>query len=813
MLRDHLSFYGAMNDPLRPGLQPVSHLKAGPTTSSSRSTALPSSGQPPLTRPSSRLRAQRPLIRDDTTDATSDKATTALIRRVLYPQASSGHGASSPQPSEELLPPLTSSNDVDRQLYAILAVIIKEFVYSWYSKITPDQALVNEVLQVVAHCTRALEQRIRQVDVTQLALDEIPTLVKAHITSYRFAQERSRLSGLPTSHRAIYHEANPHPGLSPVPDPADPDTVHAQAENEAVYRRLLASGTLAVLLPTEDLENSSLRQLVSDILSDLILGKEVAGRVCQGWFLWDAITKVTEGIRRRETLEYRNPANDVYTNRLERFGLLADEKNSVQSHASAQSPVTTWIWSVLQNIYLGYVALRFIATGLFRVASSQRQGPSHRVSGSFHAATPDSSKKEGFDSSSSDGVTSKRPVLDYRVYSMISQLFDISQRMPWLSGLFALVQHLILAGPGRLGDTDGILDRFLRETIEEYVLPPTLLPNLLLATRSALFPANARPTSSAPTGNTTGVAPAPAPAPQVSVQPPIPSGKSPLAATVVTTSAPFAESSRVPGLGASDAVGKRNADSSNDSRNSNIGVGVGSGGNRQHAALPPRSSSIVYSSSPTTATTSDIDLVQEASTEVFTGPENRIGPSISEIAAIKRRCAASLLAVIPLNVARTLFGVPPPSSSDRTCSAATGNSSTTTISGQSPPSSLDGDGGGHLRCSLQVQGKETFSSPQASSLSSPASPSAGLASDNGDSRAVQRTDEQIEGSRLDQEKLYFLQAIETDLLDLLADEYCNKHLVYSIIETVLARVLPELTEHSVQDLMEERGVAPVPGGF
>ncbi|GLI78119.1 hypothetical protein PoHVEF18_006419 [Penicillium ochrochloron] len=799
-----------MNDPLRPGLQPVSHLKAGPTTSSSRSTALPSSGQPPLTRPSSRLRAQRPPVRDDTTDATSDKATTALIRRVLYPQASSGHGASSPQPSEELLPPLTSSNDVDRQLYAILAVIIKEFVYSWYSKITPDQALVNEVLQVVAHCTRALEQRIRQVDVTQLALDEIPTLFEAHITSYRLAKERSHLSGLPTSHRALYHELDPHPGLSPVPDPADPDTVNAQAENEAVYRRLLASGTLAVLLPTEDLENSSLRQLVSDILSDLILGKEVAGRVCQGWFLWDAITKVTEGVRRRKTLEHTGPANEVPTNRLERFGLLADEDDSAKSPSSAQSRATAWIWSVLQNIYLGFVALRFIATGLFRVASNQGQGHSHGASVSFPAATPELSKKEGFDSSLSDGVTSKRPVLDYRVYSMISQLLGISQRMPWLSGLFALVQHLILAGPGRLGDTDGILDRFLRETIEEYVLPPTLLPNLLLATRSALFPANARPTSSAPTGNTTGAAPAPAP--QVSVQTPIPSGKSPLAATVVTTSAPFPEGSRVPGPGAGDA-GKIIVDSSNNSRNSNIGVGVGSGGDRQHAALPPRSSSIVSPSSPTIATTSDIDTVQRASTEVSAGPENRIGPSISEIAAIKRRCAASLLAVIPLNVARTLFGVPPASSSDRTCSAATGNSSSTTISDQTPPSSLDGDGGGHPRSSLQVQGKGTVLSSKASLRSSPDSNLAGPASESGDYCAVQRMNEQNEESDLDLEELYLLEAIETDLLDLLADDYCNKHLVYSIIETVLARVLPELTERSVQDLMEDRGVAPVPGGF
>lgn len=169
-----------MTDSLRPGLQPVSHLKAGPTTSSSRSSALHSSAQPPITRPSSRLRIQRAPVKEEQADATSEKATIALIRRVLCPQTTS-HGASSPRPVEDLLPPLTSSNDVDRQLYALLAIIIKEFVYSWYSKITPDQALVNEVLQVVAHCTRALEQRIRRVDVAQLILDEIPALVEAHI--------------------------------------------------------------------------------------------------------------------------------------------------------------------------------------------------------------------------------------------------------------------------------------------------------------------------------------------------------------------------------------------------------------------------------------------------------------------------------------------------------------------------------------------------------------------------------------------------------------------------------------------------------
>lgn len=70
-----------------------------------------------------------------------------------------------------------------------------------------------------------------------------------------------------------------------------------------------------------------------------------------------------------------------------------------------------------------------------------------------------------------------------------------------------------------------------------------------------------------------------------------------------------------------------------------------------------------------------------------------------------------------------------------------------------------------------------------------------------------------EQDSVDLEELYLLETIEDDLLDLFADEYCNKHLIYSIIETVLSKVLPEMTERSVLDLMEDRGVTPIPGGF
>jgi hypothetical protein len=119
-------------------------------------------------------------------DTTSDRATAAFIRRTLCSHdvllGNGEKGRNTPRPIEQVLPPLTSSNEVDIQLYGIIAVIIKEFVQTWYSKITPDHVFVDEVLQIIAHCTRALEQRLRKVDLEALLLDEIPELVEAHLS-------------------------------------------------------------------------------------------------------------------------------------------------------------------------------------------------------------------------------------------------------------------------------------------------------------------------------------------------------------------------------------------------------------------------------------------------------------------------------------------------------------------------------------------------------------------------------------------------------------------------------------------------------
>ncbi|OJI90314.1 hypothetical protein ASPTUDRAFT_112249 [Aspergillus tubingensis CBS 134.48] len=660
------------SDPLRPGLHPLSHLKAGPTTSSSKSTAVPSS--PTLksfTQTPTRPQPVKHASREDPVNATSDKATIALIRRVLCPQAGNHGGATTPQPPEDLLPPLTSSNEVDRQLYALIAIIVKEFVYTWYSKITSDQVLVNELLQVIAHCTRALEQRLRETDVAQLFLDEIPALVEKHITC-----------------------------LSPIPDPSDAQAVAQQRENESIYRQLLVHGMLAVLLPTEDLENASLRTLLGDILADLVLGNAVAGKISEGWFLWDSITKVVDRVGRNEQEEDAATATMRQRSRLHKYGLLSQEAFT-EGHSSSQVqvPVPDWIWQALQYAYMIYVTLRFIVIGLFRVASAPP------VTASLTPCPPTSNA----DGPPSCATSKKRPVLDYRLYGMVSQVMDVPQRMPWLCGMLALIQYLILAGPGKLGDTDSVLDRgmwspncgeavrldlrtmiytgggdrFLHETIRDHVLTPALFPNLLLATRAALFPLNARPASTAADGR------AAASAPQLSVQPP---------------ASPIVKGSVNDAAGASDAC----------SSVSSSGV----------SATAPLS------------------------------PDPR--PSTPDVASIKRRCAASILSRLPRPIARRFFGVP------------------SVPIEHNPPSRRPG----RLNSSDEPE-SPWLDSPHASSTVSPA--------DCG------------------HEESLLLAAVE-EVLDLFADDYCNKHLIYSIIEAILTKLLPELSERSIAELMEDRGV-------
>jgi len=167
-----------------------------------------------------RTKSNRPVKDSDPNGAASLLTTVVFIQRVLAPDKTPASEAQTQTTSiEDILPPLTSSNEIDIELYAILAVVIKELVNTWYTKITNDHGFVEEIIQIIAHCSRALEQRLRRVDLATLVLDEVPILVQRHVegkesgTSLPFWLTRAQHIALqrraPQDHLTLLHYDTP----------------------------------------------------------------------------------------------------------------------------------------------------------------------------------------------------------------------------------------------------------------------------------------------------------------------------------------------------------------------------------------------------------------------------------------------------------------------------------------------------------------------------------------------------------------------------------------------------------------------------
>jgi hypothetical protein len=270
----------------------------------------------------------------------------------------------------------------------------------------------------------------------------------------------------------IYHTLHPHPALSPVPTDSVPSSIVEQRESESAWRQLLVQGVLAVLLPTEDLENACLRALVAEIFAEMILGNGISGKACEGWLLWEGITSIAKVLQTDDAKEESVLSNDTSSEqsmtRLERFGLLSSARNE---QAGSTSTITaskfrhqTWpvfisglFWTMVQYLFWASTAVRAVVSILAKASSlptrsgTNEPSPVDASSQSlpFSADTPLSTRPLG----------TKRPVVSMRLWSCIAQLAELSVRMPWLSGSISMLHWGLLAGPGKVGDTDGILDR------------------------------------------------------------------------------------------------------------------------------------------------------------------------------------------------------------------------------------------------------------------------------------------------------------------------------------------------------------------
>ncbi|KAL4726170.1 hypothetical protein ACLX1H_006847 [Fusarium chlamydosporum] len=379
----------------------------------------------------------RRSTRPHTLDPLSDRATSLLIRRTLCSPQLGDKSRDAQVPIDELLPPLTSRNDVDLQLYAILAIVLREFVQSWYNKITTDENFVAEVLHIIAHCSRALEQRFRKVDIETLVLDEIPDLLDKHITCNDTVCSNVARPPVEVDPREAYHALCPLPHLAPVPYPDKPDTIAEQNGNEALYRQLLVQGILAILLPTEDLENPCL----------------TTNKASQPWMLYEGICITARVLRQKKE---EGPA-DTGTQKE-----TSEPKLEVKGRRawSVRTSVRSMFLGVIQLGMLVVASLRFITTALVMASSL----PARTTPIDEKEALLDHDKPSSVSSSPETSDYMKAPILSCRLWTCLGNLLELSMRMPWLDGLLSLLQYGAVNGPGRIAGHDGPIDSELSET-------------------------------------------------------------------------------------------------------------------------------------------------------------------------------------------------------------------------------------------------------------------------------------------------------------------------------------------------------------
>ena len=274
--------------------------------------------------------------------------------------------------------------------------------------------------------------------------------------AYRTAHHPLNPPPFQSSPREIYHSICPFPALSPVPHVESELAIEQQKENEAVYRQLLVQGVLAILLPTEDLENDCLTAIVGQIFSEMIMGGAIGGKASEPWLLWEGFTKVTEVIQ--EKLHNKSSAQ-VGHNRSPSSS--ADPANIVISGRSSKGwrigqSIQNAFWLVLQYIFLTLTAARFLVV---TVASSthlpSRVAPAMKLTGSV----PLEGEAESPRLARSRVYPTKQPILKMKIWSCAAALIDLGIRMPWLSASISMLQWVAVTGPGEVGNTDGVVDK------------------------------------------------------------------------------------------------------------------------------------------------------------------------------------------------------------------------------------------------------------------------------------------------------------------------------------------------------------------
>ncbi|KAI5779427.1 hypothetical protein DFH27DRAFT_657338 [Peziza echinospora] len=350
--------------------------------------------------------------------------TLALIRRILRPQSSPS------TPLEDILPALTSSPQVDVQLYA-------DFIFAWYSKITNDRSFVDEVITVIAHTTRSLEQRTRQIDLEVLLLDELPSLLDNHVRVLDFRQCVARHKTCLSPHLTLeesFHNLQPHPALGSSPE--------------------------------KDLQSNCERTLIREILSGMVFGN-VVDKLSEPWMLYEIITKLlapqpqTPPQLPQPLITLPSPAISMPPTPITPLGDPLDVSHADVFYSDSRaSPLL--------------------------LPRDREKAPGHHRRRSYAPS------RQPPPLPPSEPTPPLHPILQkldstfaliFNLIMFITTLTNIDKRQPWLTGNILLALSPITTRPA-----GSFVDTFISDQFQKAIVSQALVINILSSARASMFP-------------------------------------------------------------------------------------------------------------------------------------------------------------------------------------------------------------------------------------------------------------------------------------------------------------------------------------
>lgn len=210
------------------------------------------------------------------------------------------------------LPRLTESDKVNKEFYALLGLVLRQFVSSWYLKITEDPTFVYEIVKTVSGVVGRLEDRVLSLDLGTVILDDLPYILDAHIQDFRLAKRRHADGlGLETL-EATFKNMRPHIATQ-------------NAENEQLFLKVLAKGLTRSLLNDVEVNSACSKTLVSTIISDIAL-KNAVERLSEPWMIHEIIIKIIDQLTNKKKKEIKEEfTEDVKLSMTQQIGVLYDQ--------------------------------------------------------------------------------------------------------------------------------------------------------------------------------------------------------------------------------------------------------------------------------------------------------------------------------------------------------------------------------------------------------------------------------------------------------------------------------------------------------